>query len=198
MDTNPYAAPESLIISDIYVPKERFYVVAPRKFLVLFFSTVGIYQLYWVYKHWSQFKKNTKGDEWPVMRAIFPVFFTHSLFLEIDHTLRRVQGKFSWKPGVMAAVAIVAMIVGNLLDRASQYSIGSPGVDIASLFAMTIVGYCLYRAQLAANIACGDPEGDTNSSYGAANIVWIILGLALWMMALLGLYMMVFPESFPE
>ncbi|MGH8498981.1 MAG: hypothetical protein ACRERV_09275, partial [Methylococcales bacterium] len=67
MNSNPYAAPDSeLVIETTSSLKQRFYVVAPAKFLLLYFGTLGLYDLYWVYKHWAQFKLATQGDQWPV------------------------------------------------------------------------------------------------------------------------------------
>lgn len=75
MDSNPYAAPSSAVEITTAPLNHRFYVASPTKFLIMYLGTMGIYEIYWVYKHWAQFKAATKGDQWPVMRALFPIFF---------------------------------------------------------------------------------------------------------------------------
>jgi hypothetical protein len=198
MDINPYAAPSSPVdITEEQAP-QRFYVVAPIKFLVLFFVTIGMYQIYWVYKHWSQFKKSTRGDQWPVMRAIFAVFFTHSLFVEINHSLNTNKVKYQWNSGVHATFTVIFLVIGNIMDRLSMKEIGSPITDLLSILVVPIIGFFLYRAQCAANHACGDPKGDTNKNFTVANIIWIVIGLIWSAMVALGLFMSFFPEQFPE
>jgi len=53
MDSNPYAAPSSEVAVAEKPLRQRFYVVAPIKFFILFIVTLGLYQLYWHYKNWS-------------------------------------------------------------------------------------------------------------------------------------------------
>jgi hypothetical protein len=50
------------------------------------------------------------------------------------------------------------------------------------------VVWALYRAQCAANVADGDPSGETNSSITAANIAWLVFGGIMWALTALGWY----------
>ncbi len=197
MDSNPYLAPLSEPAVEIASERsQRYYVVSRAKFYALFIGTLGMYELYWVYKHWAQFKRATKGSEWPVMRALFPVFFIHSLTAEIDHTIRRNELSHKWGPGTLATVIIIVLITSGILDRLSMKSIGSPTTDILSLLFLPLIAYLFYRVQLAANIACDDPTGKTNSSFTAANFVWLGLGFVLWILSLAGLYALLNPDAF--
>jgi hypothetical protein len=199
MDTNPYEAPSSRIAdSELGENKQRFYVVSLPKFLVLFFITAGMYQVYWTYKHWAQFKRATKGDEWPVMRAIFSVFFTHSLFNEIGLSLERSPFKYPWAAGLFGGLATLFLLTGNVLDRMAAKDVGSPYTDLMSLAVIPLLGFFLYQGQRAANHACGDPQGETNQQFTAANIVWIILGVLFWGLIALGIVAIMFPEQFSE
>ena len=49
------------------------------------------------------------------------------------------------------------------------------------------MGYCLFRTQRAANIACGDPDAVENRHLTAANYLWLTLGMLFWALILLGL-----------
>jgi hypothetical protein len=71
-------------------------------------------------------------------------------------------------------------VVGNVLDRLAQANIGFPVVDALALLTLLPMAYALLQAQLAANSACGDPKGDGNRHFTAANYIWLILGFALW------------------
>ena len=66
------------------------------------------------------------------------------------------------------------------------------GIDIFTATAIGfgaffIVAWLLTRAQRVANLASGDPGGKGNGQLGAANIVWILLGLVMWLMTLVGI-----------
>jgi hypothetical protein len=197
MDTNPYEAPSSHIESrEQSETSQRFYVVSLPKFLLLFFVTAGLYQIYWTYKHWAQFKRATNGDEWPVMRAIFSVFFIHSLFKEIGHTLTLSAFNYPWSASLFGGLATFFLLFGNILDRMAAKSFGSPYTDLMSIAVIPILGFFLYQGQRAANHACGDPEGETNRQFTAANIAWIVLGLLFWSMIALGLAAIMLPEQF--
>ena len=80
MQENVYAVPESNLEILPESPRHMFYVVSKIKFLVLFFATFSLYGVYWNFKNWSLYKNYHNDDIWPIMRAIFSVFFTHSLF----------------------------------------------------------------------------------------------------------------------
>jgi hypothetical protein len=183
---NPYAAPEHLGSAEVAGASSRFYVVAPRKFLILYLGTFGLYLLYWMYAQWASFRRATKGRQWPVARAVFALFFVHSLFAEIDLALRRSGSNFRWSPGTAATWAVVLMVVSTACDRMAARSVGSPVTDLLGLAVLFVMPFPLLEAQRAANAACGDPEGAGNARMTAANIAWLVVGAILWSLTLLG------------
>jgi hypothetical protein len=64
----------------VQTTKMEFYAVSQKKFLIMYIGTLGLYSVYWFYKHWSLYKKSENEEMWPIMRSIFQIFFTHSLF----------------------------------------------------------------------------------------------------------------------
>ena len=78
-----YAPPEANIAvtsSD----EADFYVVAPRKFYLLSVLTLNLYFVYWFYRSWQLIKQRNDESMLPAMRGVFFIFFTHSLFTDID------------------------------------------------------------------------------------------------------------------
>ena len=57
MNENVYKVPESNLIAGSDQLDGDFYVVGKIKFLVLFFSTFGLYSLYWFYRNWKLYKE---------------------------------------------------------------------------------------------------------------------------------------------
>ena len=165
----------------------EFYVVAPRKFLLLFFFALGLYQYYWLYQHWARYRAWHRESLWPVPRAIFSIFFMHSLNKKIDDALSRSGARHRWWPMACATGYVVFQIISSIFGRLSARSIGSPLSDIMSLALLIPVGGLLYATQKTANLACGDSAGSGNAHLGFANYTWIILGSLAWALALFGL-----------
>lgn len=167
--------------------QKKFYVVGLRKYLVLYFFTLGTYQYYWFYKNWSLFKARTNEEIWPVPRAIFPVFFAHALFERVDAYLNQEGRTFEWNPGLTATVFVVFQLISNVLNRLSM-KMDSTAIDVLSIAIIVPLVFPMYNAQKAVNAACGDPEGESNASLSAGNFAWMFVGLILWALALLGTF----------
>jgi hypothetical protein len=187
MNDNPYRAPQSTLVeaSPEQTGDALFYVVSSTKFWLLMVATFGLYSVFWFYKHWSLLNRQ-HGGYWPVPRAIFSIFFTHSLFGEIDHLLKRKQLPFHWSPGGMATLYVVSSIAMNVSSILADKGIISGTVDLLSSLLIFPIFGSLYVAQRAANVAEGDPRGTSNSRFSGANIVWLLLGGCLWLLILMG------------
>lgn len=187
-NTNLYAPPQAQIAeTSLAADRTPFYVVSPTKVVLLMMATFGLYALYWFWRHWKLHKIEHKLDLWPVPRAIFSIFFAHSLNQEIDHRLQRSGARHVWSPNGWATLFVAAAILGRILGRMPE-TLLSTEANIG-LMLLTLVGTssALAQAQRAANIACGDPLAVANRRFTAANYVWLILGALLWALILLGL-----------
>lgn len=184
MESNPYAPPQADLESPGSGP--MFYVVSTRKFTFLFFATLGLYSIYWFFKNWFLYKCETGEKIWPVPRAIFSIFFAHSLFSKVQDKLIRNNIRFYWDPSTMATLYVVVSIVSNVLDRMSAKDIGSPYTDIFSLVVLPVLYYTLLVPQKAINHAENDPSGSSNSRLTFINYLWIAIGLGLWGVGILG------------
>lgn len=184
---NPYAPPSARIADhSVAASSAEFYVVAPAKAATLMVATFGVYALYWFWRHWKLHKIDKKLDIWPVPRAIFSIFFAHSLYKEFDYRIVRSGQRHRWSPGGWATLYVVAAIGGRILDRLPETVI-SLNASIALLIAMlSALTLSIYHAQRAANIACGDPDGAANRRLTLANYVWLGLGGLWWALVALG------------
>jgi len=167
--------------------QKKFYVVAPRKYLVLFFFTLGAYEYYWLYKNWSLFKARTNENIWPVMRAIFPVFFTHALFDRVDSYLKKEGGEYNWNASGTAFLFVILQIANDALDRMSM-KMDSKLLDILSIAIIIPLVLPMYNAQKAINAACSDPDGASNAKITGANYAWIAVGVIIWLLAIAGTF----------
>lgn len=193
--TDNYYQPPAARVDDDPAAGRPFYIVSPRKFVLLYLSTVGMYALYWFYQNWALIKRQHNLNVWPVPRAIFSIFFTHSLFAEIDCVLQSSAVRHVWNAAGTATVYVILSIVSSLIGQMANRDIGSPLTDFASLLMVPAVMFPLLAAQKAANSAAGDPQGESNNTLTAANIVWMVVGVLLWLLVLLGLYVAMVGEE---
>ncbi len=179
-----YRTPES----DLTLPRDKtakFYLVSEFKLMLLYFATLGFYGIYWFYRHWKQFKGATEQSLWPVPRAIFSIFFAHALFRRIDDAVDPGLD-VEWRPQTLATLYVIFAIIGNLSDRLPQIGLDFEWVLVASLAALLMIAYVLYRAQAVANLACGDAHGRSNARITLTNVIWILLGLLFWLAVIAG------------
>jgi hypothetical protein len=186
---NPYAAPSHDNLEVAATEGAWFYVVSIRKFAILYLMTVGLYGIYWDYTHWARIKRATKGSEWPVARAIFNIFFQHSLVAEIDQRLRRQSVDFQWKPNDWATPIVLVLLLSGVLNRMGARDVGGLWVDLLGFACIPVLVLLRAKVQRAANAACGDPEGRSNAGFGAANILWCVFGGLFWLLALVGTFL---------
>jgi len=186
MDADVYKAPDAEIMTESAEGLE-FYVVSPKKFLILQISTMGMYSIYWFFKHWKQYKLKHNEGMWPIARAIFYIFFTHSLFTAFYVRAKERYKDLVWSPEGMATIFVVLTIIENISNRMATKEIGSPITDVLGLIFFPVITWILYKAQLVANLACDMPEGEVNSNITGANIFWIMLGAVIWLLVILGL-----------
>ena len=199
MDSNVYRVPESEVSAAAAADAAQsqagpvpFYVAAPGKFLLLFFSTLGLYHLYWFYKNWTLYARFSGVRLWPVARAIFSIFFTHSFFGLVDREARHVGVAPVWSASGIATLYVICTLASNLCDRLAWKEIGTPYTDFLSLILLIPIGWALHEAQKVVNLACGDPAGKTNRRISGLNYLWIFLGTFLWLLIFVDLYDLVF------
>lgn len=60
-------------------------IISINKFMLLCFLTMGLYQIWWMFKAWRFFMQKDKLDIMPAFRAVFYIFFLYSLFKKINN-----------------------------------------------------------------------------------------------------------------
>jgi hypothetical protein len=176
---------------EIPTSKIEFYIVSPEKFLLLFIGTMGIYSIYWFYKHWSQYNKSTQERLWPIMRALFSIFFVHSLFENFEHRYKLQTGKYPVSINYLATIIVVITIVATVADILANLKIGTPYTEYFSFLYIAIICWATYKAQVFANKSGPDVNGQSNNKLTFLNYFWLLLGLIFWLLFLLGLLVII-------
>jgi hypothetical protein len=172
-----------------------FYVVSTRKLAILYVATFGLYALYWFYKNWDRYKdawpyaSEVGSTIWPVPRAVFSVFFVHSLFRKVKTHGEDKPAVARWSNMLDATQMVLLLLVASFLDRAARNSLGSPYTDWLSLAILAPLLFQFVKAQRMINLSCGDPAGTGNSGFSKANYAWIIVGGLWWVLVLIGTFL---------
>ena len=183
---NPYDVPESSLDTSANI-SESFHIVSTRKAVVLYFATFGIYGFVWFYQHWNLIKLKEGLKIWPVPRAIFSIFFTHSLFQRFEDASKN-EG---WSSASWASLYVLAAIISSVCDGLSGQEIGFPWTDLLSILLLIPMGTAIVVAQGYANRASGDPTGSQNERFTWVNYIFLGLALLFWLFALLG-YLLIY------
>ncbi|HFL7737668.1 TPA: DUF4234 domain-containing protein, partial [Pseudomonas aeruginosa] len=84
---NVYKTPEAPLVETHGAKRAHFFVTSLGKMSVLFLVTLGLYGVYWMYKHWKAQQPQMERRISPVWRAIFGIFFFHALARRIHQAL---------------------------------------------------------------------------------------------------------------
>lgn len=164
-----------------------FYVVATRKFAILFLATAGLYPLYWFYKNWDRYKDRVPDASRagtrvsPVVRAVFSIFFVHALFARIKAHGNAHAACRDWASGWHASWLVLLLLVGECIDTLVDALVAPFYGELASFVVLALTLFAFLKAQRMINLACGDPAGATNSRLSRANLAWVVLGAIGWL-----------------
>lgn len=191
-----YAAPAAdLGVEVVENVESSFFPTSITKLVVLSVVTMGLYSIYWFYKQWKYQARNMDKKIYPFARAIFNIFFTHSLFkrIQLASAERGIESNVSYT--WMATLYVVLGVISWLLDVIdSTGSIEYTNLIFAAALAIVAVSmYPIIFVQKKINQINNDPDGAMNSRFSVYNYLIIVLGILFWALVMVGLFL---PESY--
>jgi len=202
MQTDPYAPPTSQL--EDKNTEVAFFAVSITKLSTMYLVTMGSYIIVWFYYNWAMLKTRLVqkyGSVWPVPRAIFCIFFTHSLFRIIHARAEEKQVNVSWNSGSQATFFVVLTILGNVMSNASdQVSDNVQGLMLAILGIVIVLVTLIpiLAVQRTVNTLNDDPTGAKNARFSAANILWLLFFGLVWAFMLFGIALLAGLIDLPE
>lgn len=178
MESNPYEAPRA-DLTTVDTTQQPLYVVSTKKFWIMMLTTLGMYSVYWFYRNWKQYKLHVRNDVWPIPRAIFNIFFTHSLCRYVDDRIRREGLRHDWSPGAIATAYVAFVLIERISDRMNRGPDPDVLLIVTGLVAIFAAMLMTWRMQVAINVACREPDGESNDRLSAANYAWMAVGLVI-------------------
>ena len=161
--------------------EHTFFVISVKKFMVLYFMTMGLYSIVWFYENWKQYRLATGINIWPAVRTFFGALMIFSLFSKVQKSLSESGLAYTWSP-VVRGTLIFAITVTSIVFSFIGNATFIPGWLLAvNLMFLCVVGFLLAGAQRAINFLEADPEGHSNSTLSFANGVWAGVFSYLWL-----------------
>lgn len=169
-----------------------FFPVSEGKLITLYILSFGLYGIYWFQQNWKRQQPMMDKKIYPVWRAIFSIFFTHSLFKRIDQQAVHLPQQHKFNANVLATFFVAAIVASHIIDRLSintdiAQSITNTTLIITSVVIFLFSAYPLAKVQATVNRINNDMLGYLNHKYSVWNYVLIILGIVSWLMLAMGL-----------
>jgi len=169
-----------------------FFPVSEGKLITLYILSFGLYGVYWFYRNWKLQQPTMSKNIYPVWRAIFSIFFTHSLFKRINQQASNLEEKHRFNANAFATFFVVTIIASYVVDRLVGTT-QTPGdmfnntIIISSLVLFILSVIPIAKAQATVNRINNDMLGYLNHKYSLANYVLIALGSIFWILLVLGM-----------
>jgi len=170
----------------------EYFPVSEGKLMTLYILSFGLYGIYWFYKNWKLQQPKMDKKIFPLLRAVFSIFFTHSLFNRINKSAEHLEQKHKFNANLLATFFVAAVVIGNLLDRISASTgvlenLSNNTIIISSLVIFLLSAYPLAAVQATVNRINNDMLGYLNHKYSMWNYLLIAFGVIIWVMLALGL-----------
>lgn len=169
-----FTRPVAAAAGDLQAPP--FFAVSLPKLLLMSVCTVGVYELYWFYRHWARIKAREQSAIAPFWRAVFAFFFCYSCFAKI-----RAHGKAIDTTRELPAVALAAgWVVTTLL-----WKLPEPWWWLSSLAVLFLLPV---QAQANRVNAIAAPRHEPNAQLSGWNWSAVLLGGSFMLLALIGTF----------
>ncbi|NPE28564.1 DUF4234 domain-containing protein [Methanococcoides sp. SA1] len=97
------------------------YKISVWKFLILSFFTFGIFEIYWMYKHWKYLQQKQDLKVHSFWRSLFGLFFITSLFKRLSEVAEKENGIILKYPPETYAGAYISVYFLNYASFDNLY-----------------------------------------------------------------------------
>lgn len=195
MDMDESNVPNPAPVPVNTVSSVKFYDISLPKLIFLTVVTCGAFEIYWFYKNWSLIKKADGGKFSAIIRGIFAIFWTVNLFEYIEKKAKEHGYNFVHSIGLYAGWFIVLMIVAKLYNRMTSVNLA---MDIGGflLTYLTLIPIIYMQRAATAYNRNFDPNAGNRSGFSGVEVIWLIYGLIVFSLSLIGVFMN-YKEGYP-
>jgi len=146
------------------------HIISLNKFIFLSIISLGLYEVWWMYKSWRFFQQKEKLDIYPVLRALFGIFFLHALIVKI---MNGASSKGHIAKDYTPTFLFIGFVITNLLSRL-------PG----NYWIVSVLSFVFlippFQALNYAKLHSEDVITVEQHSYNGRQIAVIIVGFIFW------------------
>jgi hypothetical protein len=154
-----------------------FFPVSLLKLFVMFIVTFGFYGIFWFYQNWKLIKAKNESDIIPLARAIFSNIFFYPLIKEIKNSANSIGTAANYDPLLLTVLWIALSISVRLPD---------PYWLVCYLSVLVLLPLQKVVNELNVRVA---PEHNPNSHFSTWNIVGVVFGGILFLLAIVGSFL---------
>ena len=155
-----------------------FFPVSGLKLVVMSTVTFGLYEIYWFYRNWKFVQKRLGRDDiMPFWRAFFAFFFCYSLFRTVNDSAASQGVPSTTSPALLTLAWIGLTLCWRLPD---------PFWLVAVFAVLALLPIQRVVNDLNAYLA---PNHKPNARFSAWNIVGIVLGGLLFVLAIVSTFL---------
>ena len=191
VEHNPFASPSVTegppLLFSTHPP---WFSVGRRKLGIMCSLSLGLYAIWWFERQFRFQKRAYYLDTWPVLRALFSIFFAYPLFRAVSLAAEAEKVRFSWSASTMAGLYFVLVLSDRIVDRMSTVGAISEFSSVALGVGLIIgIAYLLTRVQETINaiLTNSHPEEAKNDNFSRWNVALIVAGGLVYVLGLLGL-----------
>lgn len=164
-------------------PAIKYFAISPKRLALLSILTLGTYEIYWFYKNWEAVKKAEGQKVSPFWRAIFVIFYCHSLFKKVLASAKSSGYQNSYSPGWLATAYILLLLVINGLGNVESYDIW---FNLLWLIIASTTFIPLLAIQKAINFNNGKIKGDAGlkREFSGGEVGVVVVGAILFLLVL--------------
>ena len=177
---NPYAVTGARVAdSDQIAPVDEsnpLFAAGVAKVVVMSLVTLGIYELYWMYRHWRLIQGRDRSDIMPFWRAFFGIFFVYSLFKRMRSDGEAQGVSDSFPAGALATAYILVSLTWRMPEP--WWLIG-----FANIVVCAVAQAYANRVNMAAA-----PNHERNARFSGLNWLGIVVGGTFLLLMFIGLF----------
>jgi len=160
----------------LYIPVSRLVVMS--------IVSMGLYEMYWIYRNWRYLKERDGLKIQPFWRGWFGVFYCHSILKAIltDRQTNAIE-KASFSAGGLATGWIILVILGAAMGRSDEAAVTFLGTLISLPSFLFFLPVQNYINRVNERISPRPPY----KSWSAGHIVCLVWGIIIWLLILGGM-----------
>ncbi|MDP8260447.1 MAG: hypothetical protein P9L96_05575 [Candidatus Gygaella obscura] len=163
-----------------YQKEEVFSNIVPiKKFIFLSVISLGLYEIYWMYKNWQFIKEKRKLKIIPMARAIFSLFFIYSFFKNIFLITAEKGYEEKYSPILLSACFIMLNLLANKDNLMWFMAIFS---FVPLVVALNAVNFYWQKTQ---------PKKRIRTNFSKEELLMLYFGLLLILMSVISMFTVV-------